>query len=851
MPIATPLNKLRVWRQRSLANVFALQAAIIAIVSSLVVALISLGVIYWTENATLQEQLQDKAHRWAERVEAAVDVMDSAIYDLSTNAMFVTALLDSQGRKAYITPFLDNYRLPISASSALALCDINGIRLAGSRSELSQCHADSPLFKQVIADGMAQRELVTSKKGRLAWVLYRGVVFPYTHTVEGVVVTQLDLQDLVDAAAQDLDLQEVALMQADTQTLLVSAQVSHPTHAPLKTAQALVYKGRSGATPFPIMAVVKNHRSPFSQKLVPLVLSYGLGSLVLVLAVVYWAQRVSRKTVKPLTDLTQVAMKISTTVDLNVPIPTRAAGEIGQLARALQVMVNTLRASEASLETKVAQRTEALQKSEAAAEAANLAKSRFLATMSHEIRTPMNGILGMAQMLQSPVLSPSERQDYAQVILSSGQTLMTLLNDILDISKIEAGKFQLDSTPCAPDQLVFETQALFFGAAKTKGLQLDATWRGLPGPHYLADAQRLRQMLANLVGNAIKFTAQGTVHIEGCEIGRTGDTALLELSVSDTGCGVAPDQLSRLFLPFTQVDSSTTREYGGTGLGLSIVHQLARLMGGEVGVQSTLGQGSRFWFRFQAQLAPANDPPLPAHQTGQGEALAPQQQALRGRVLVAEDNAANCAVIDAMLSQLGLHRVLVRNGLQALNAITQGDAPDLVLMDLHMPVMDGYAATALIRQWEVEHPRARLPIIALTADAFADDRERCQAAGMNEVLTKPISLTDLHTTLVRWLPQQAAPAPQTPPPPPAPAPSPLKPLPVPAFMALVAEITPLLANNKFDALARFKALQTLVAGTALATETDEIAGLLAELHFDLALARLHQMAATHVEQKLT
>ncbi len=217
MPIPLRLKTLLGWRQPSLANVFALRAAVIAIVSSLVVALISLGVIYWSEDARLQAQLQDKAQRLAERIEAAVDVMDSATYDLASSAMFVTALLDSQGRKAYVAPFLDNYRLPIAADSGLALCDINGVRLAGSRSELSQCHAASPLFKQVIADGVARRELVTLQHGHLAWVLYRGVVFPYTQTVEGVVVTQLDLQGILDPAARDLDLHEVALMHQSTE----------------------------------------------------------------------------------------------------------------------------------------------------------------------------------------------------------------------------------------------------------------------------------------------------------------------------------------------------------------------------------------------------------------------------------------------------------------------------------------------------------------------------------------------------------------------------------------------------------------------------------------------------------
>ena len=394
------------------------------------------------------------------------------------------------------------------------------------------------------------------------------------------------------------------------------------------------------------------------------------------------------------------------------------------------------------------------------AEAANLSKSRFLATMSHEIRTPLNGILGMAQLLLLPEVSARQQQDYARTILSSGQLLLTLLNDILDLSRIEAGKFRIDTTVFVPEKLLEETQMLFAGGALAKHLQLDTQWLTLPGQRYKADAHRLRQMLSNLVGNAIKFTAQGQISISGAEVVASDGSTLLEFSVRDTGIGIASDKLDVLFKPFSQTDSSTTREFGGSGLGLSIVRNLAEAMGGQAGVQSTLGQGSRFWFRVPTErVAPGEDTrqvlrPVAPSPRGASHGMAPNKH-----VLVVEDNPVNSMVVASMLAQLQVQVTLARDGQQAVDAITQAgpDAlPNLVLMDLQMPVMDGYGATQHIRAWEAAQQRPRLPIIALTADAFDEDRQRCLAAGMDDFMTKPLALPALTAALAKWLPADQA-----------------------------------------------------------------------------------------------
>ncbi len=385
------------------------------------------------------------------------------------------------------------------------------------------------------------------------------------------------------------------------------------------------------------------------------------------------------------------------------------------------------------------------------AEAANQAKSRFLAVMSHEIRTPLNGILGMAQMLLMPGQSESDRQEFARTILNSGQTLLALLNDILDLSKIEAGKLELLVAVFEPAQVVDETTSLFAGALQDKGLAIRARWRGPAGARFRADPIRLRQMLSNLLSNAIKFTERGSIEVEAIEVVRGQDAAVLEFSVRDSGIGIPPEKLDVLFKPFSQADSSTTREYGGTGLGLSIVRRLAGMMGGEAGVESVVGQGSRFWFRIRAGIVAEGEESrrserLPA--TSAAPAAVPA--ALTGSVLVVEDNPVNRKVVQAMLGKLGLQIDAVDNGSKALDAITGGLRPDLVLMDVQMPVMDGLQATEAIRRWESEGGHGHLPIVALTAGAFEEDHHRCMAAGMDDFLAKPIKHEQLLAILAKW-----------------------------------------------------------------------------------------------------
>ena len=807
-----------------------------------------------------------------------------ALRELSNSSLVWTAITDTVGREAYLRPFLRNLSASDSGLKHVALLDYRGRPISGDPKTLD---ASRPfvahVVEHVLKEGVGTLHLEETRG--LHILLGFPVRYPYTDEVIGVLVSEPPLLDELAERAQSLNEELGFSVRLNGKEIFTSTPDDAERH--VAVSQKFSHPELPGLYEFEVTLFAK--QSPWPRRFLQLglvMLAAGLALIVLV----WWASgilahQLSRR-------LTRLSAAVSGEHPAAAEIPVDGTGdEIDTLAHALRGALDDYGAVAKNLEQIVEDRTLKLLKAKEEAEASNVAKSRFLATMSHEIRTPMNGILGMAELLLQPNLGEAERADFARTILNSGHTLLALLNDILDLSKVEAGKLELEYLVFEPWKLLHETQLLFSEMAQKKNLRIELDRAGAEPdprrlPRYRGDPLRLRQMIANLTSNAIKFTAQGQVRIAVREVAREvvaldagvqGSTetvvageaskAMLEFSVSDTGLGISPEERHLLFQPFSQLDNSTTRQFGGSGLGLSIVGTLARLMRGEVGVESTPGQGSRFWFRVPLEVvAPGeNSRELPrdttcsnldtAQQTSaeavanDDEDLHPSKNAayarLTGEILVVEDNPVNRKVIHALLSKFGLQVSMLEDGSQAFERLKSGTRPDLVLMDIEMPVMDGRVATEHIRAWEAAHQLPRLPIIALTADAFEEDRQRCLQVGMDDFLTKPVNVKALQRALGRWLPRPGAnqdlpgerQAGQ------ARADDPASRLDQAQIESILGRLLPLLQQNKFDALGVFRELQAALAGTDHESLLSEAAGALGEFQFNLTIEHLQEMMA--------
>ncbi|MCH1345800.1 ATP-binding protein [Pseudomonas aeruginosa] len=486
--------------------------------------------------------------------------------------------------------------------------------------------------------------------------------------------------------------------------------------------------------------VVGMSNDAFSQRQQEILLKAALLAAFALILTFLVARRLAQRLSAPISTMGQAVEAIQSG-DYKTSLPILDDGEIGDLARHINNLASGLDRASREQEQAISQLISAREE----AEQANRAKSDFLAMMSHELRTPMNGVLGMLQLLETTEQT-REQAEYTALATESTEHLLKVINDILDFSRIERGALELECIPFNLLELVQGSALVFQHSAQQRGLALELQIQaGLENIEVCGDPTRIRQILVNLLGNALKFTEEGAIHLSLEWQALDHDVLWLTCAVHDSGIGISPERLEHMFDAFQQADSSISRRYGGTGLGLAIARTLAERMGGTLQAESKEGSGSTFTLEIPLPFQQS-----PAHRQQAAGGAPPAPAAAGQEILLVEDNPVNQTVIEAMLRSLGYRVTLVADGIQAVRS-AERQRYDAILMDCRLPVLDGYSATREIRAQENGR---QVPIIALTANALQGDRENCLQAGMNDYLAKPFKRAELQRILQRWIGSQ-------------------------------------------------------------------------------------------------
>ena len=728
-----PLEGMRGWAGRSVLNRLTGISMGASALLLVVMALMSFPLIYGQARSNAAAHYANNLDHADEQLRFRVSTLLESVEQLAANSFVVNAFVDSTGREVYLLPTLRDYRPPFGAAPSLTLLDSNLSAFGQSGLDLEVRHIEAKAARAALGSGKTQL-VFHDVQGRLLFLIAVPVYYPPASAYEGVLLSSVDAREFIEGAVGTLKPTQCLTVGLGNK-VLTSTPCNAREAAAWQSMQISIASKAEGDTR--LMLTFGDTEASAFDSLAAFVAAYATLSLLALLLVFAGTRYVGRPFAGKLDELAQTANALAADPTSTSRTQWDQPDEIGRLTMAFNALVEKWRDIQASLEQRVEQRTQELAGALEQAKQSSRAKSDFLAVMSHEIRTPMNGIVGMIQVLETTPLDEAQRRQL-QVVRGSSDLLLRVIDDLLDFSKIEAGKLALDPAPLQVDKVVQGSIAALMSAARDAGveLQLQPMAEELSVP-VTGDATRLRQVLTNLIHNAIKFTAAGgTVSVSANAL-RRGSKRDLAFEVSDTGIGIDPSKLQRIFDPFEQADRSTTRRFGGTGLGLAIVKRLVDIMGGSIEVESEPGKGSR----FKVRLTLAAAPPVAATAASGGN-----NPATFGalRVLVAEDNPTNQLVATAQLNSLGIHQVrIAENGRETVAAALQSRF-DLILMDIHMPEMDGCeAAIALRRAGETA------PIVALTANVMPRDRVTYREAGMTEHLAKPMDLGRLREVIER------------------------------------------------------------------------------------------------------